>query len=234
MLNESNLIDAESGTIALASTQGTVTGTLNTAAGASIDLTDGDSGLIYEGTLVTTGSGTLLLDDDGALTLGADTTFDFPPRMFQWTSGEIDTNGYTLTNATGSYLNVDTGDYGLELHGPGTLVNDGTIIQTGGAALDLDATATTIDNQSGGVYDVQANSGIEGSGTFDNEGTLEKTAGTGTFLISSGIVLNESNLIDAESGTIALASFQGTVIGTLNTAAGATIDLTDGDAGLDY
>ena len=132
-LNDSNLIDADSGTIALASTQGAVSGTLTTASGASIDLTDGNSGLDYEGTVTGSGSGTLLLDDDGALTLGADTTFDFPAGMFQWTGGEIDTNTYTLTNATGSYLNVDTGDYGLELRGPGTLVNDGTIIQTGGA-----------------------------------------------------------------------------------------------------
>jgi hypothetical protein len=98
------------------------------------------------------------------------------------------------------------------------LTNNGVIIRTGGrvrggsgtvivnAALWLDEVDQAINDDYGGVS------------TFLNTGTFRKTTTTSTTSFDS-ILLNNSGLVDTESGTINIAG-GGTNSGTFNVASG--------------
>ena len=176
----------------------------------------------------------------GTLTLVGATTFDFPTGMFQWTGGEINTSGYTLTNASTGFMTIanPTGSDVL-LAGCGALVNQGTIDETGTGELDFqsawgNSNSTTLDNQAGATFDFQDDGGIGdggNGGTLSNEGTFTKTGGSGTSTVG-GIIFSNTGIVAAESGTLELdcgaAQVSGDTLtgGTWNVLAGATLSIS--------
>jgi hypothetical protein len=156
-----------------------------------------------------------------------------------WDSGTINTPlGGRLTNNGTLTLN-DTG--GITLGGGGTFVNNGTIIQMGKGDLVMVRSgnqATTLLNAAGAVYDFQSDCritdgnwvyGYQG-GLVTNNGTIEKTGGTGTSSLGPVGVSNLGGTLDAETGTLQIASSNNgeSVGGTYNAAGGAVLDLTGG------
>ncbi|MGA2544702.1 MAG: hypothetical protein ABSG78_24395, partial [Verrucomicrobiota bacterium] len=121
----------------------------------------------------------------------------------------------TLTVMSGATLNMDTGaDHDL----PGwTFNNNGTNLHTGGR---MRGGSGTVINNAGlwlDEVDLAFNNDYGGVSTFVNTGTFCKTNSTGTTSFNS-ILLNNSGLVDAESGTIAING-GGTNSGTFNAAA---------------
>ena len=212
-------------------------GALSVASGAALTV-NGASNAWSGGTLAgsyngSSTGGTISLAS-GTLTIGAGgATFDFPSGMFQWTGGTINTNGNTLTNS-GAMTLANTS--GVVLTGSGSLVNQGTIDDSGAGGLDIGQYAGNgvnpiLDNRSGTTFAFQSDSGISNfntAGSFSNEGTLTKTAATGTSTIEN-TTFSSSGTIDVQTGTLAVAATAGTSSGgTFDVAQGATLDLTGG------
>jgi len=230
--NQGGTIEVDSGTISLQSAGGTSSGgDFIVAAGAILDLTGGNT-VAYAGSYHGSGAGAVSLDS-GTLAVGTGgATFNFAGGLFQWSGGTIDTSLGNLTNS-GTMTLSGAGGGSEHLEGTGILTNLGTIDQTGAATFDIDSPAA-LDNLPAGTYDLAADSGISEDqlgGTFVNSGTLEKTAGTGTSGIDGGIRFNDTGTVDAETGTLSVAS-TGQVIsggtlsgGTWEVGAGSTLDL---------
>ncbi len=121
----------------------------------------------------------------------------------------------------------------------GTLTNTGTIDVTGSSDVYAYADNATINNQAGAVFDFQSDGTVFNyygyvNPTFNNAGTLEMTAGSGTS--SVGFALNESGatsvLSNSSAGTLSLSgggSFGGTVtVSGAVTLAGGTFTVADG------
>jgi hypothetical protein len=189
-----------------------------------------------------TGSGAGHVEVLRTLTItSAGATFNMPGNLFQW-EGTIDvSSGGTLTNASGSVLNVVTSPGGVpRLNGAGTLTNNGTIYEydfyhEGGGVLDL-ANGATLTNT--GTYDFRFDSKIYGSGsggTLNNTGTVEKTDGSGTSAIYCTFN-NTGGTVDAYTGTLQLGSsglINGATLGFPGTDTKATINLgSEGFQGL--
>ncbi len=132
----------------------------------------------------------------------------------------------------------------------GTLTNTGTIDVTGSGVVYAYAPNATINNQTGAVFDFQSSASLANNysyanPTFNNAGTLEMTAGSGTATV--GFALNESGATSAlgnsSSGTLSLSdggSFGGTATvsgavtlanGTFTVADGTTITPPSGGSG---
>jgi RHS repeat-associated protein len=234
--NLGGTLAADSGTLRLADEGfgGTSTGgILNAAQGAAIDICGGSSANVFTGNYSGSGQGAVLITN-GTLNIGGGgATFDFP--QLQWSGGQINVQGNTLTNsglvtlpnAAGSYVQL----YGAQNTG-GVLVNRGTMVEAGGGDLRLDG-GVQIDNQAGGVYDFASDGGItvySANEAVSNAGTMEKTGGTGISTINPGFS-NLGGTLGADSGTLRLADqgFGGTSTGgILNTAQGAAIDICGG------
>ena len=222
-------LEVDAGTLAVSCGLTNLGGTYRVAQGAALDLAGGTfqggfsftvapgavvglTGGSYQGTFTGAGGGTVLLAS-GTLTLIGATTFDFPTGMFQWSGGVINTYGQTLTNASTGFMTLanPTGSDVL-LAGGGTLVNQGTIDETGAGGLDLqsawgNSNSTTLDNQAGATFDFQDDGGIGdggNGGTFSNEGTFTKTGGSGTSTVS-GILFSNAGTLAVDSGTLALS-----------------------------
>ncbi len=137
----------------------------------------------------------------------------------QWTGGTFTgslANGGTLTISASSTLYIG-----------GTLTNAGTI---------LDTTTQTIAAQSGtmitnrGIFNFEADGALNNAngatGTaFNNTGTLEMTAGSGT--AAMGLPVDDSGTIEGDSGTLQLTGGgnSGTGTDTITAADGATVIL---------
>ena len=104
--------------------------------------------------------------------------------------------------------------------GSGTLLNEGTINQTGLASFMIDD-STNVDNvpyNDQAFYDFQTDSTIgcdagHSAGSFSNSGTIEKTSGTGTSSIL--IPLTDSGTVEALSGTLSVSDASNLSAGTL-------------------
>jgi RHS repeat-associated protein len=142
-----------------------------------------------------------------------------------WTSGTL---AGTLTNQ-GTITAAGTGEMDLS----GTLTNTGTIEVTGTGYIFSLTSGTTINNQSGAVFDFQSDAGlVQGNGGFfDNAGTLEKTGGSGTCTIAFS--LGGSGTVEADSGTLSftssVAQISGATLtsGTWNVFGGSTLNLAN-------
>lgn len=226
--NTGGTIEVDAGTLSINPrfTGATYTsGTFTVATGATLDLTNSNN-FDMSGTFTGSGGGSVLLRNGTLLVDSVGASFDFPAGLFQWTGGTIGGSG-TLTN-TGSMTVGGPGSPDLR----GSLADAGTISQTGGDLLTGGGGQLTI--ASGGVYDIQTDNGInwDTSGPVPqvvNQGTLKKSAGTGTSTVSARFS-NSGGTIVVASGALAVntsglgATYAG---GTFNIAAGATLDLTD-------
>ncbi len=236
LLNSSSEIDVNAGNLRLASDGGPLTGgNFDVAAGSTLDLTGGRT-VNYSGTFTGSGGGAVVLSSgDLEVDPTAGATFAFNPGLFQWTGGNITVafQGQPLTNAGDMTL----ANGGLAtLRGDGTFVNAGTIEQTGPGDLNIQSgginNLTTFVNLAGAVYDFQADSGISsnsGGGTVINQGTLQKSGGSGASTVS--VVFNNSDTPDNPNSDLVLAlSGRINFTGDFSQTAGA-IDLAGGAIG---
>ncbi len=246
-LNESGatsvLSNASAGTLSLSdggSIGGTVTvsgaetlagGTFTVADGTTIAPPSGGSGSLQVagGTLSLAGSlSTTVLAIAGG-TLGGIGTIAAGSQV-TWSGGTL---AGAVTNAGTLAIS------GNEEYLGGTLTNTGTIDVTGSGAIYAYASNATINNQAGAVFDFESNGLLSNfygyaNPTFNNAGTLEMTAGSGTS--SVGFALNESGatsvLSNASAGTLSLSdggSIGGTVtVSGAETLAGGTFTVADG------
>ena len=94
------------------------------------------------------------------------------------------------------------------------------------------ASAATVTNAAGAVWDVQADVNWVNAGgaasSITNLGTYRKSGGTGTSLISSSAPLTNSDSVVVQSGTLALAGGTVTHSGPFTVSAGATLQFASG------
>ena len=119
-----------------------------------------------------------------------------------WQSGTMSGTGTTVI-ASGANASISGGGTKTLSR---TLNNSGTIAQT---ASSFQLINGTLVNQSGAIYDIQADVaivGITGVNTFTNAGTLKKTVGSAISNVTAS--LNNTGTVQANSGTL---MFSGTV-----------------------
>ncbi len=230
-------IAANSGTLQFPGQSGLFdTVTFNPTVGATINLVgqaaSGTFQNYFQNTLSGgTGTGTVLLS--GGIMHGSSTvvtTLAFPGAMFQWTGGNLGGyQGHELFTNTG-VLNV-SGD--ATKTGYAVFTNLGTVNQTGAGNFFVGGNSTaSFTNAAGGVYNLQSDAGVgDGDQPFNNAGLFRKSAGTGTSTITAQFN-NQGGTVEVDSGTLQLP-IQGvggnqSTGGTFNVAAGAVLDLGDG------
>jgi hypothetical protein len=225
-------LDIETGTFQFKPISSTVIGgTYTVAEGALLDL--GGSNISYTATFTGSGAGTVRLDG-GILhivrtTESTGATFNFPAGMFQWHAGilTVESNA-SLTNA--GTLTLTNSDEAV-LNGGGPVTNTGTIIESGAGGLFASA-ANIVTIAAGGVWDIQANSGIRGSSaSLVNAGLVKKSAGAGTSALN--LPFNNTGTVEVDSGTLApsnTSQVSGNTLtgGTWLVFGGATLTLNGG------
>ncbi len=238
-----NAVDINGGTLILGNSS-THTGSFAVAAGQTLQISGNHS---FEAVNVLSGSGSLVVsgtasfpeafDTAGAVTITGNSTFgagaDFidltlsgtlsssgavtVSGAFNWTAGTL-TGGGSMTisdtAAVGGWVTLDDFD----------LINTGTITWAGGLWIYF-YNGAGIDNQAAGSFLIDTASGTSSlgyggasAGIFTNAGTLTKSgAGTVTF----NVPFTNSNAVDINGGTLALAS-SSTHTGSFAVAAGQT------------
>ena len=138
-----------------------------------------------------------------------------------WSDGTIRGSGQTLVEGgvqiAGSFSSLKLESGSLVNAGNGTLGATGSFNLEEGAVLRNDA---TLDLQTDGQ--ILRTTSV---GTFENRGTLRKSSGTGT--TSVGVVFDNSNTVEVESGTLSLSK-GGASSGDFIVKADATLEFADG------
>src|SRR5207249_3165077 len=173
-------------------------------------------------TLTLTGGSTL--PSHGVLSLGGGTLNGAGnlnvSGTLNWSNGIMSGGGLT-TVAAGATFTLAGGQPRLER----TLNNSANVVLTSTSSFFING--GTFNNQSGAVFDIQANVGIFDStpGTFNNGGTLRKSAGTATSTIS--LPLNNTGTVEVQTGTLNFSS-GGTHSGPFSASNGATLQFGGG------
>lgn len=139
--------------------------------------------------------GNLLLSRTGTITSNATLMIN---DLFTWSGGTMSGSGRTVANG------------GIEISGNGRLIgrtldNVGTAIwipDTGSPILSGDS---LFNNLVGATFDIQGDGTLRGSGNsaFNNQGTLVKSAGGGSFAIGSA--LTNTGSIEIQTGTLSVS-----------------------------
>ncbi|HEX3716951.1 MAG TPA: DUF642 domain-containing protein [Verrucomicrobiae bacterium] len=167
----------------------------------------------------------------GAFTCGNGSTGPLlaePGATINWTGGAI---SGPLTVSSSALLNI-TGSAGKTLQN--TLTNAGMVTWTGAGALSVwnnnGGYSGAIWNLPDATFNIATDENINcacfGDEFFNNEGTLEKTAGTGTTYI--GVLMTNSGTIETLDGTLNFND-GGIIAGTFNAAAATAINFTAGN-----
>jgi len=176
---------------------------------------------------------------------------------FNWLSGRI-TNagrGYNPGNRYfGALLNnsdsfIISGLGSKTVNERGVLTNTGIITQKDNSQVmfnstsydyfyfnsdgisNLPALVGTVNNEFGGLYDIQGDGGLfngidrfhkgrynrdsvstysgQGKGIFNNAGTFRKSSGSGVTIVDSGIIFNNSGLVEVNTGTLDIRNNNG-------------------------
>jgi len=230
------------------------TGTVSFPAGASTIF----SGSSYSVTTTALGGGLTMLasgdtvdmtEPSGTLSIGANQTFTLTGTG-TWSAGNITGNG-TFVVATGATLTIDgaTGPPTLSGH----LQNDGTVYYTAPAPYELDTLSATIVNN--GLFDIQTDqpisefffvgdlktkpkkTGSDGliiisSSTIQNNGTFQKSAGTGSTVVDPDFT--NAGTMNAQSGELHFTGSYTQTAGTTTLGAGnikvdSTMQLSGGE-----
>ncbi|HEX3358969.1 MAG TPA: hypothetical protein VHS31_18465, partial [Tepidisphaeraceae bacterium] len=237
-VNNSGTIDVESGTLSLGFPGGTSSGTFNVAAGAALvfgNYTFGPGTTVTGGGTVSVGIGgptpTGGIQIDTNLTVAnlklasIQTSIDGTSRLsvgheFDWQGGNLLGSG-TMQINTGATLNMSAA-----LNTATTLFrnidNLGTINWSGTASLEIGQGA--VFNNSG-VWNFTADQSLIRNlpfATFNNTGTLSKSAGVGSTMI--GAMLNNTGNISVTSGMLSFAAGGTSELGSAFTVgSGATL-----------
>jgi len=216
-------VNVQSGTLTLANNGTTRNGTLEVAAGATLDVTGGRTPT-WAGQITGTGSGTVLLAN-GTLVASPGASLNFVKGLFQWAGGTLqgpvtNLDFITISGTNPSYLD-------------NVFYNPAQVLQSGSANLLLNSSpGAHFENLSQGTYTLSSDAGIApysccSATVFDNSGLFQKTGGTGDSVISA--IFNDlGGTINVQTGTLTLANNGTTTDGTFAVAAGATLDVTGG------
>jgi len=238
--HNSGTILVESGTLEF-SAGGSNSGTVTVNIGKNMLLNGGIFTLAENGTF--NGNGTFSFSGGTLSTTGATNGTIFDNSLtFNMSDGVINSSGKltvkgtmnwsggTISNGTlninpGASLNISGSSEKVFRLSGGSLNNNGLITWTGTGGIK--GGANTLNNLSGGVFDCQNNASIyyDGGGgpsiTFNNQGILKKSAGTGTSTFNS-INFNNYGTIKVETGTVdaTLSNYSGNTLtgGTYNIA----------------
>jgi hypothetical protein len=209
----------------------TVTGTLN----SSGPLDD-------HGNPIGSGRGQVVLSSGKLMATPAGATLAFNVEPLQWTGGNLQgpwINTGVLVLADGEVKTVTTA-----LRNQG-LITQKTTISTDGLQIGPGA---VIDNESDASFLMDTDAGINGAGSFLNNGYLVKFGGTGTSLINThftsiagdglhgAIQLNQGNMVissfDPANDLLGNQEPANYIGGNFMLASGTTLDLTGGVRGL--
>jgi hypothetical protein len=210
--NLGGVVQVDSGTLVLDGGGGSSNGDFEIASGAVLDLTGG-SAPTWAGEMTGSGSGTVLLGENGTITGNPSLTLDFTNNLFQWAGGTFQgtiindglitisgTNASTLTGANS------------------TFINQGTVRQAGSGGAQMQTFDGNIFfiNEPEGTYQFASDSSLifnynqVGYGAspspFTNYGLVWKSAGTGTSVISLAFY-NQGGSIEVDSGTLAIDAY---------------------------
>ncbi|MBI2206185.1 MAG: hypothetical protein HYU41_20320 [Candidatus Rokubacteria bacterium] len=149
---------------------------------------------------------------------------------YSWSGGTQTTTSGITEITSGATLDISgSGAKSLSrrINNSGTTTwTDAGDITAGGSG----GTLVVFDNKSGAIFDIQNNQTFNGDGgsleTFTNAGTLKKMVATGTTTFGSGLIVDNSGAVDAQSGSITFNS-TGTHTGTFNAASGKAITFTN-------
>jgi hypothetical protein len=207
----SGTLDVQSGTLAV-NGGGSGSGVFQAEAGATLAYPAN-----YEVDGVMTGPGTNLLNG-GVLTLKGSIA-----GQFVWVSGWIGANSSGTVATNGVLVGAGNGDLDFS----GVMTNAGTIRLTSGTFRCIVLSSYggghgLLVNSPGGLIDFQADVGLDayndlsgvGSPTVINQGTMRKSAGTGTSGVNPPFF--NSGTLDAQSGTLSLNGTYDLTGGTLN------------------
>jgi hypothetical protein len=217
------VLDVQAGRLKASSTGTWTGGTLNTGAAGVFEIS-GSYGI--SGTLAGSGTGHVALTGTlSSTTPGA--TLNFPSGYFQWLSGALVGSGAGITNT--GFITI-TGDADVRIGS--TLINSGTIVQSGDKSL-LFGGSTKLINNAGAVYDLAGDgdfgqSGIGGGFApfFQNDGTFRKSAGSDVSILDGDQLVNSAaGVIDLLSGRLKLATNSAWTGGTINAAANAVFEI---------
>ncbi len=134
---------------------------------------------------------------------------------FTWNGGSWAGGGTTTLNN-----GLTVGGSSLKDVNPRVVVVSGNVVQGGTAGIRLFAGSSFTSN---GTYDIQADVGValqSGTPSFTNNGTLKKSAGTGTSTVS--VTCNNVGTVSVQTGTLNFSG-GGTSTGPFNGAAGTTL-----------
>jgi hypothetical protein len=235
LVNNGGTLDAASGTLQLATNTTDTNGTFQATAGATLNLTGGNT-IAELGSLTAGGTGTVTLGGGTLAVANNAVNLSLPSTLsFQWTGGAIDVPTSDTLTVNGNLTFV--GASNEVLYGGGTLIEKGTITQSGTGSLLLTGTSnltTTLVLPKGSVYDFAANSGIGygggQGGVVDNSGTIEKTGGGASSWLNVAFN-NTGGTLAATTGTLTLDTTGGeNTGGAFNVSTGAVLDLTGGNS----
>ncbi len=124
--------------------------------------------------------------------------------LFSWTGGTIGASGSTLSLTANGSLTIG-GAFSKFMSG-GTLINNGTATWQGPS---VGFTAGVFSNSASGTLDLLADgNGFVPSGgapLIANDGTIRKTAGSGSTLLT--VACNNSGVIQANTGTLSMGAY---------------------------
>jgi len=234
--NNNGVVNVQTGTLSLAVNGGTSTGSFNVAAGAALNFSsgthtlDGSASITSSGTVSFTSgtvnfngthtiAGTAALSGGGTISGTGTLTVT---GLLTWTSGTMSGSGRTIANGelniSGAFSKFLSGRT-LDNAGAATWSDTGNIWGSGGSG-------GVINNLPGATFEVRNDTAFIGfNATFNNAGTLIKSAGTGTTQIDG--VFNNSGTVDVQSGTLQLRN-GGTSSGTFEGAEGTTLNFSRG------
>jgi hypothetical protein len=142
-----------------------------------------------------------------------------------WSGGAMAGTGSTTANG------------GLTINTSAAKTLDGRTLNNASAATWTDAGGinisndATFNNLAGGTVNIQNNASFAFSSgvnpTFNNQGTVRKSVGTGTTTFTSGIAFNNSGTVDLQTGTLVLAG-GGSSSGAFTGAGGTTLNFFSG------
>ncbi len=145
-------------------------------------------------------------------------------NVFNWTGGIMSGAGI-LNIPAGAALNL-SGAADKFLQGR-TINNAGTTTWSGTGVLWGSVNAV-FNNMAGATFDAQNDVPLNyqcgpcGVPTFNNAGTFRKSAGNGTTTINSGVIFNNTGIVNIQSGTLSING-DGANSGTFNISAGTVL-----------
>jgi hypothetical protein len=257
-------ITAQTGVLALSGGGVSSNATFNALAGGRIEFSGGthyiNGGLTFSGAGVTRINNGAVNSLGGTNTIASGGTFELAsgsldgvgsfagPGLLSWTGGSITAVLFVQTNLPIAI----SGSNDVYLTG-GTIHNAGTVTWTGAGQI-IGSAGSLVDNT--GTFNLQNDSTFYnytggGAAVFNNSGTIRKTVATGQTVISlanSGWTLNNSGLMDVQTGIVSSQSqfnlnaggtFSGagetrvdsavaTLNGSSSVVAGGTLELANG------